>query len=360
MKQKILFTPGPLNTSTAVKQAMQMDLGTRDQEYAEIVEGLQRDLLTLANVKSEEFGVVFLQGSGTYGVESVLCSVIGEKQKVLILSNGAYGKRMEEIAQTARLSYEAHSFPMLEALPIHAVEDIIKQSDCTHVAFIHDETTAGVLNDVQAICKIAKANGKGTIVDAMSSFGGIPIDFHDIDFLITSSNKCLHGVPGCAIIFVRHKEIEKCAGNAHSVCLDLYAQYHAFQTGKSFRFTSPTHVLLALAQAIRELQAQGGITKRYERYCKLHRQIKDFMRKEGFHTLVEDAMQAPIITTFAIPSDLDFQDFYDAMKKQDLLLYSGKLPNMEAFRIGNIGEISDADIQKLKECIHTYRKGERL
>lgn len=357
MKQKVLFTPGPLCTSATVKAAMQIDLGTRDQEYANIVERLQQELLDFANVTKDEFGVVFLQGSGTYGVESVLCSAIGPKQKVLILTNGAYGERMEEIAQYANLNYEAHRFSMLEALPLQQVEELIAQSDCTHVAFIHDETTAGVLNDAQAICAIAKAHQKSTIVDAMSSFGGIPIDFQHVDYLITSSNKCLHGVPGSAIIFARHEEIRKCCGNCHSLCLDLYAQYQAFQSGKSFRFTSPTHVLLALAQAIEELKAQGGIAKRYERYQKLHTEIKAFMREFGFETLVEDAMQAPIITTFAIPQALDFQAFYDAMKQQDLLLYSGKLPGLEAFRIGNIGEIQDSDIEKLKNCVKAYMEG---
>lgn len=359
-KQKTLYTPGPLCTSATVKQAMQIDVGTRDQEYANIIEQLQMDLLQLAEVSPEDFALVLLQGSGTYGVESVLTSTIGDKEKVMILANGAYGKRMEEIAIRGKLAYEMHCFSMLESLPLDEVEQLIANSDCTHVAFVHDETTAGVLNACEAICAIAKNYHKVTIVDAMSSFGGIPIDFHCIDYLITSSNKCLHGVPGCAIIFARHKEIQKCAGKSKSLCLDLYAQYKSFQEGKSFRYTSPTHVLLALTQAIHELQAQGGIAKRYERYQHLHQRIKNFMREEGFQTLVKDAMQAPIITTFAIPAGFDFEDFYQAMKRADILLYSGKLPNMDAFRIGNIGELTDKDIDTLKACVHAYRKGECL
>lgn len=357
-KQKVLYTPGPLCTSASVKEAMLIDVGTRDQEYAQIVEQVQNDLLELANLQREDFALVLLQGSGTYGVESVLVSAIGKKEKVLILENGAYGKRMEEIALCANLSYELHSFPMLESLPLDEVEQLISTSDCTHVAFIHDETTAGVLNDCEAICAIAKANHKVTIVDAMSSFGGIPIDFQNIDYLISSSNKCLHGVPGCAIIFARHQELQKCIGHAPSLCLDLYAQYLSFQQGKSFRFTSPTHVILALSQAIKELQAQGGIIKRYQRYQELHQTIKAFMKEEGFVTLVKEEMQAPIITTFAIPTGFDFDAFYEALKQQDILLYSGKLPNMDAFRIGNIGEISDQDIERLQACVHAYRKGE--
>lgn len=360
LKQKVLYTPGPLCTSPTVKQAMQIDLGTRDQEYAQIVDQLQADLLSLANIQKKDFALILLQGSGTYGVESVLTSAVGKEDSVLILANGAYGERMEDIAKIAGLSYEFHSFSMLEALPLAEVEQLIAKSNCTHVAFVHDETTAGVLNDCEGICAIARKYKKITIVDAMSSFGGIPIDFTNIDYLVTSSNKCLHGVPGCAIIFARHTQLQRCKGNACSLCLDLYAQYQAFQSGKSFRFTSPTHVILALAQATQELIAQGGIQKRYERYQQLHQQIKDFMRKEGFQTLVEDAMQAPIITTFAIPENFAFEDFYESMKCQDILLYSGKLPGMNAFRIGNIGEISNQDIEKLKVCVHAYCKGEEI
>lgn len=353
-KQKILLTPGPLCTSTTVKDAMHIDMGTRDQEYGSVIEHLQEDLLALANVSKDTFAVVFLQGSGTYGVESVLTSAIGSQYSVLILANGAYGERMKQIADHAGINYEYHSFDMLQQLPILEVEEIVRNSTCTHVAFIHNETTAGVLNDLEAISLIAKRYGKDVIVDAMSSFGGIPIDFTNIDYLITSSNKCLHGVPGSAIIFARHENLLACKGNCKSLSLDLYSQYIAFSSGSGYRFTSPTHVMLALAQAIEELKQSGGINHRYLRYCQLHQRIKDIMHIEGFQTLVPDTMQAPIITTFAIPKNFDFQAFYDYMKAQGILLYSGKLPGIEAFRIGNIGDLKDSDIDKLETYVQTY------
>lgn len=359
-EQKILLTPGPLCTSAAVKNTMQVDMGTRDQEYGSVIDKLQQDILSLANVSQDEYAVVFLQGSGTYGVESVLTSAIGLKDNVLILANGAYGNRMKQIVEHGGLQHEYHAFDMLKQLPLVEIEEIIRNSSSTHVAFIHDETTAGVLNDVEAICKIAKKYHKKTIVDAMSSFGGIPINFENIDYLITSSNKCLHGVPGSAIIIARISEIALCQGNCKSLSLDLYEQYQTFVSGNGYRFTSPTHVMLALAQAIKELQESGGIEKRYVRYQALHQRITMLMQEEGFHTLVPFNMQAPIITTFAIPETFDFQEFYDYMKAHGILLYSGKLPGIEAFRIGNIGEISDKDIDELEYYVQAYCKGDRL
>lgn len=358
-QQKVLYTPGPLCTSKEVKDAMLVDLGTRDKEYSQLTSDVQTRLLALAGIDAQVFHVVFLQGSGTYGVESVINSSIGEEDHLLILSNGAYGQRMAQIAKQAKRSYEIVEFDMLHALDVKEIEQYIAKKEVTHVAFVHDETTAGVLNDQKAICAMIKAYGKVSIVDAMSSFGGIPMDFENADFVITSSNKCLHGVPGIAIVFARVAQLANCV-HSPSLSLDLYAQDKALHNGSGFRFTSPTHVMLALQEAIEELYAFGGIAKRHERYCMLQKRIASFMHEEGFVTLVESAIQAPIITTYQIPTGFDFDAFYTYLKVHGILLYSGKLPGIEAFRIGNIGEISDNDMDALQRYVHAYCQGDRI
>ena len=359
-KQKRLLTPGPLNTSQSVKNAMMIDLGTRDVEYQDLTEKVKEKLLMLANVSKDTFDVVFMQGSGTYGVESVISSTVAKQDKLLILSNGAYGKRMKEIADHAGINYDYEQSDAIKPLSLEEAETKIKASDATHVAFVHHETTAGVINDMEYICEIAHRYHKTVIVDAMSSFAGMPMQMEQVDFLITSSNKCVHGVPGLAIIFVRKDKMEHCKGNCPSLSLDLYEQYCAFADGKGFRFTSPTHVMLALDQAIQELVAQGGIKKRYAHYQALHDHLCAFMKQEGFEMLVDERDQSVMITTFVIPKDLDFQDFYEAMKFHGFLLYQGKLPGMEAFRIGNIGELDMDDMMRLCMLIHAYRKGDLI
>lgn len=357
-KQKTLFTPGPLNTSNETKAAMQIDLGTRDREFAEVVFDIQKRICKLGHASFKDYACILLQGSGTYGVESVLLSAIGEHTKLLILANGSYGKRMQEIAQKAKLPHTMYEFSMIQALKKEKIEDLIADPSFTHVAFVHDETTAGVLNDVSMITQLCHKYNKMVIVDAMSSFGGIPIhmDQLQIDFLITSSNKCIHGVPGIAIIIAKKQVLEECKGNCPSLSLDLYEQYKVMEGTGSFRFTSPTHVLLALQQALKELVASGGVEARYQRYQALNKRIRTFMEELGFKTLIDETIQAPIITTFLVPSTFDFQAFYDAMKEKDILLYAGKLPTYDAFRIGNIGDIDDAAIDHLEHCIRTYRK----
>ncbi len=357
MEQKILLTPGPLNTSRRVKEAMLWDLGTRDREYQDMVQNLREELLDLAHVKPEEYSLIFLQGSGTYGVECVLDSAVGKDGKVLILSNGAYGERMEQICRAHGIRYKFISFSKLEALPVEQLEEYIADESVTHVAFIHCETTAGVLNDAETIMEQIHRHGKISIVDAMSSFGSMDMNLKKlgIDFLITSSNKCLHGVPGVALIYGRREALTACQGNADNVVLDLYQQWsYMEETEGAFRFTSPTHVLLALNEAVRELKEQGGIPARHSHYIRLQNKIYQTMCSLGFEAPVKRKDQAPVITTYFVPEWMDFSHFYHWMKERGILLYSGKLPGYDAFRIGNIGDLTEEDIDRVLLEIGTY------
>lgn len=358
MKQNILLTPGPLTTSKTVKESMLFDLGTRDEEYQQIVQEIQKNLLDIAH-STPHHTCILLQGSGTYGVESVLTSTIGEHEKVLILANGAYGDRMATICAKANLAYVKVDYPMTNALPLERIEEHICREDITHVAYIHCETTAGVLNDVASIQRLIHKHNKISIVDAMSSFGGIPISIkeQDIDYVITSSNKCLHGVPGIAIVFANTKHLDHCKGICKSLSLDLYDQYtYMKRTPGSFRFTSPTHVILALHKAIQELHLQGGVEARHQRYVHTQHEIYQAMKEKGFKTLVDCEEQAPIITTYQIPNGFDFHAFYDYFKSNGFLLYSGKLPGIEAFRIGNIGHIQEEDITRFISILNNYKE----
>ncbi|MEG2171029.1 MAG: 2-aminoethylphosphonate--pyruvate transaminase [Erysipelotrichaceae bacterium] len=363
MEQKLLLTPGPLSTSKSVKEAMLYDLGTRDQEYGDIVQETRAMLLEVGQADASKYSVVLLQGSGTYAVESVLTSYISKQDKVLILANGAYGKRMALICEKANICHDIINFDMTASLPLDELTQYIKKDEYTHVAFIHMETTAGIQNNLAAINQLCKTYHKKIIVDAMSCFGGVQtnLDELDLDFLITSSNKCIQGVPGLGIIYGKHEAFKDCKGNAHSLSLDLYDQYKEMEDKQgSFRFTSPTHVLLALHCALKELIKEGGVSKRSERYATNQAFIKSEMMKRGFKVLVKDCDQSNVITTFMIPEGFDFDCFYDYLKKRNFLLYSGKLPGIQAFRIGNIGEIYLADCKRLMKVIDDYLKENSL
>ena len=240
-----LLTPGPLTTTATVKQQMMDDHCTWDEDYKKITRAIREKLLELAHVSEPEYTTVLMQGSGTFGVESVLTSVIGKDDVLLICANGAYGKRMGDIAKHAGISYIMYDEPYDQMPSAEKVAKLLEENpQVTHVSMVHSETTSGILNDIASVAKVVKAAGKTMIVDAMSSFGGvdIPVGEWGIDFIISSANKCIQGVPGFSFIICRTDKLMESKGKARSLSLDLYDQWEIMHKDGKWRFTSPTHV----------------------------------------------------------------------------------------------------------------------
>lgn len=361
MRPYLLLTPGPLTTSETVKEAMMSDWCTWDEDYnVGIVENIREQLIRLASSKPEEYTAVLMQGSGSFCVEATLGATVRPTDHLLIAANGAYGKRMGVIADYYKLNYHLMHFEETEAVSAEAIDCYLNEHpEVTHVAVVHCETTTGVLNPLEEIAKVVKRHGKLLIVDAMSSFGGVPIDMYalGIDFLISSANKCIQGVPGFGFILARRSLMEQCKGVARSLSLDIYSQWETMEKGHGkWRFTSPTHVVRAFMQALKELETEGGIAARHARYCENHRTLVEGMRALGFKTLLPDEMQSPVITSFYYPSaDFDFKAFYHALKEKGFVIYPGKISQADTFRIGNIGDVFPADFTRLVQAIREVR-----
>lgn len=359
MKEYKLLTPGPLTTTTSVKEAMLVDHCTWDEDYKVITTQIRRDLLSIAKANAQEYTAVLMQGSGTFGVESTLISAIGKEEKVLILANGVYGQRMIEIAEKAGLDYVSTLQP--DDRPISAAlveQSLIIDPDITHVAMVHCETTSGVLNEVKSISALVKSYGKEFILDAMSSFGGLElsVDDLDIDFLISSANKCIQGVPGFSFVIAKTKSLEQCRGKASSLSLDLYDQWQTMKKDGKWRFTSPTHVVLAFAQALRELEQEGGVAVRAARYRNNQRLLVTELAALGIQAYVPQEFQSPIITSFIYPNAdyFSFNEMYSFIKERGYAIYPGKVTAADTFRIGNIGEIYEEDIHALVSIMKAY------
>lgn len=347
-----LLTPGPLTTSETVKKEMMVDHCTWDNDYKQITQKIRRELLDLAHVSPEEYTAVLMQGSGTFGVESAITSSVGKDGKLLILSNGAYGERMADIAEHAGLKYRIEKFPYYEVPDAAVVAKVLDEDpEITHVSMVHSETTSGILNDIASVAKVVKERNKVYIVDAMSSFAGVEIPVQDlgIDFIISSANKCIQGVPGFTFIICKKSELMKCKGKAVSLSLDLYDQWKGMDGDGKWRFTSPTHVVLAFAKAMEELKEEGGIPARAKRYADNNKLLIEEMGKLGYKTYIDAEHQGPIITTFFYPEDANytFSEMYEFIKARGYAIYPGKVTEAETFRIGNIGEIYKEDIEKL-------------
>lgn len=353
----VLFTPGPLSTSPTVKQAMLRDVGSWDHEFIEIVRRIRHKLLDLAGVsQAGGYEAIPLQGSGSFGVEAAIGCSVPPEGKLLALVNGAYGERIVKMAQSLKIDLKVlqtaeNEYPDLERLP-HVLAD---DADITNVIVVHCETTTGIVNPIEAIGRIVADAGRIYIVDAMSSFGALPIDLpaSHIDYLISSANKCIQGVPGFSFVLARRAVLEASDGYARSLCLDLLDQWRGFESHGRFRYSPPTHSFLAFEQALKELDAEGGIAGRAARYEANYQTLIAGMRRLGFREYLTPEQQSCIITTFYYPADpkFEFNTFYDILKQRGSIIYPGKLGEIDCFRIGTIGHMFPADVENLLAAI---------
>ncbi|MHC5249544.1 2-aminoethylphosphonate--pyruvate transaminase [Enterococcus sp. LJL90] len=359
-----LLTPGPLTTTTTVKEAMMVDHCTWDEDYKMITQWVRRQLLDLAGVSAREYTTVLLQGSGSFGVEAVLSSVLKPTDKILVCVNGAYGQRMVQMVERYQIPHVVYQVSEAETFSREGFAEIFAaEPDISGIAVVHSETTSGILNDLAIASEFATENNLLLIVDAMSSFGGIPIDVSGlaIDFLVSSANKCIQGVPGFSFVICQKEALLASEGLARTVSLDLFDQYQGMKDSGKWRFTSPTHTVLAFQQALLELAEEGGIPARYQRYAANNRLLIEKMREIGFQTYIDDH-QGPFITSFLYPENpaFDFENFYQYLKAGGYAIYPGKISQTDCFRIGNIGEIYSEDILAVIELIKNFMEENRL
>ena len=355
-----LLTPGPLTTTSTVKEEMLLDRCTWDQDYKDITQKIRTQLLEFAYASKEAYTTVLMQGSGTFVVESVMTTAISDSDKVLIITNGAYGDRIVKMASTIGLNYVEYRTAYNEYPKEADIRGLLEEDQSiTHMVMVHCETTTGILNPLDMISTLSKEYDKTLIIDAMSSFGGIDINVSDlgIDYLISSANKCIQGVPGFGFVIAKLENLKACEGNARSLSLDLYDQWKEMDKDGKWRYTSPTHVVAAFAKAVEELMDEGGIAARFARYQHNNLLLREKLKKVNIYAYISDEKQSPIITTFLFPYEqFNFEDFYSYVKAKGYVIYPGKLTDVDTFRIGNIGEIYEEDIQELCSIIDQYMK----
>lgn len=354
-RDAILLTPGPLTTTLRTKLAMLRDWGSWDAEFNAMTADLRRHLLAIVH-GTESHVVVPLQGSGTFSVEAAVATVVPRDGHVLVLDNGAYCKRLGKLATLMGRRTTVHV--RAEDEPVSADElDALLRADpsITHVGFIHCETGTGVLNPLAAVAEVCARHGKGLIVDAMSSFGALEIDARRVRFdaLIAASGKCLEGVPGMGFVFIRKDVLAGCEGHSHSLAMDLFDQHAYMEKTGQWRFTPPTHVVAALAEAVRQFNEEGGQPARLARYTDNCRTLVTGMADLGFRPFLKREWQAPIIVTFHAPTDprYQFDAFYQSAKKRGFILYPGKLTQVETFRVGCIGAIGRNEMRQAVEAV---------
>ena len=355
LKKKLLFTPGPLNTSDITKKSTYIDLGSRDTDFIRINKSLFLNILKLGYA-TKGYICLPIQGSGTFSLEATFETLLSNKSKVLIVTNGTYGNRLINICKKIRKNFLVLKFIENEVISIEKTKKILsKNKSISHVAFVHCETSSGILNPLNEIALLCKKYKKKLIVDAMSSFGGIDINIqkNNIDALVSSANKCLEGIPGFSFSIIKKNSLSKCYCNANSLSLDLFDQWKGFLKNSQWRFTPPTHSVIALSSALEQLKKEGGVNSRNKRYKNNYLTLVNGMKKMGFKCYLDNNLHSPIIVSFQMPknSKFNFNFFYSNLSKLGFIIYPGSITNQKTFRIGCIGNIYPKHIKMLLKAI---------
>lgn len=361
-RDKLLFTPGPLTTTASVKQTMLRDFGSRDQAFVDIVRDIRARLVAVGDGVGE-YETVLMQGSGTFSVETVVGCMMPKENpgKLLVINNGAYGARIAKMCEVLGVSTHVLDVPIEGDTPdLDEVEALLSgEQGITHLAMVHCETSTGVFNPIEKVGQLCKQNDVKYFIDAMSSFGAVPLSLRECnaDFLVSSANKCIEGVPGFGFILAKKSSLDECKGNARSLAFDMYAQWEGLEKDGQFRFTPPTHALLAYQQALIEHEAEGGVVARSERYQENCRVLLAGMKDLGFKQYVRCTPEEVgyIISTFEYPTfdGFSFETFYSELSDRGFVIYPGKVTEAEVFRVGNIGQLFPADIHNLLNAMNS-------
>ncbi|MGX3011003.1 2-aminoethylphosphonate aminotransferase [Helicobacter sp. 23-1044] len=357
IERKILLNPGPATTSDSVKMAQVVsDICPREKEFGEVMEFISEKLTDFV-ANNKDYTSVLFGGSGSAGVEAVLSSICDNK-KILVINNGSYSERMAQILRTYTADFTEFKSDIIAPIDFDRLDSALKNTKFDYICAVHNETGTGLLNDINRIGALSKTYGAKFVVDAMSSYAGIPIDMgkSNIDFLIASSNKNIQGIAGVVFVICKKDSLENLKDTkAKSLYLDLYAQYKYFATTKQMRFTPPVQTLYALKQAIIET-LEEGIDNRHKRYTESWAELIKGCEKLNLKLLLDIECQSKIITAIYEPkcTKYSFDSMHDYLYERNFTIYPGKVSSFDTFRVANIGAIDKNDIADFLKVLERY------
>ncbi|MHC2440090.1 2-aminoethylphosphonate--pyruvate transaminase [Bradyrhizobium sp. USDA 4451] len=337
---------------------MQLDLASRDCEFKEVTARMRRLMLNLL-ANADDYSVVPIQGGGSFAMEAALSTFVSSAHKPLVCVNGIYGERIYKMLRLWGVEAVTLAKRATDPLdPQEIGEHLSRNPGVTHLCFVHCETTTGIVNPLDAIVEEARRRGVKTIVDGMSSFGGIDIDLSKggADVLVTSSNKCIEGPPGVAFVIAARELLEKAVQEPRSFVLDVRDQWLSLERTGEWRSTPPTHIVQATTRAL-EILEEEGIPARRRRYEK----VRDDLIKElegVVSPLLAPNVQSPVCVAFVAPSGMADQAAFDGLYRHlashNLYIYSKLHGATRSFRVGCMGEIQSSWIQQLGCAFRTY------
>ena len=351
MARQILLNPGPVTLSKRVREALlRPDLCHREQEFIDLQNGIREKLLEVYSLSKNEWATVLLTGSGTAAVEAMLTSCIPAHGKTLIIENGVYGERMTRITDTHHIDHIVLHQEWGEAIDLKRVEDELQyHKELTHVAVVHHETTTGCLNNLESLAAVCKRYKVALLVDGVSSFGAEDINFQDwnIAACAATANKCLHGVPGTAIVIVNRNALEIMQGTpARTVYLDLVNYLKSQDTGGT-PFTQSIQTFYALDEALDEFKDNGGQPQRRQDYTNRMKIVREGLIHLDVQPLLKQEASSCVLNAFHLPDGLTYKDLHDQLKERGFVIYAGQGGLVKSlFRVSCMGDITEEDMNR--------------
>lgn len=358
ISRKILLNPGPATTTQTVKEAMVVeDICPREKDFGKIMDSIKDDLVKIVHGEETHHAVLFT-ASGTGGLEAAITSAVPREKKLLVVENGAYGTRMVKLAETFNIEVVRYPMDYGEYPNLTQIENLLKNNrEVSHLAVVHHETTTGMLNPVQEICDLAHQYQVEVIVDCMSSYAGIPIDIRqwDAEYLISSSNKCIQGMPGLVFVIFKKNLLEKIKDTRRSFYFDIYSQFTGFEKTGQMQFTPPVQVVYALRTAMDEYFEETEMG-RWNRYQENYQTLYDGLVSLGFEFLLPDSQQSKILLAIKEPpiSKYSFETMHDYLYARGFTIYPGKGAKNATFRLSVLGDLYKKDIEDFLKCLEGY------
>ena len=355
----ILLNPGPVSLSEGVRRAVaRMDLCHREPEYFELQDKVIAGLLDIYQCDSKHWTAVLVAGSGTYALEAMMTSLLPAKAHVLVLENGVYGERLTRIANIHGIVNTALKTAWGNEIDLQALADLLATGDFSHVLAVHHETTTGRLNPVGKIAELCNGHKVELLLDAVSSFGAESIPFEQVSLqaIAATANKCLHGIPGLAMVLCRRESLDQnIEPRTLSMHLPLWAEHQAKQ---STPFTPPVNALLALAKALKELNKQGGWKSRRSRYRKLAARVAETCQTLGVEQWLSKKESSCVLRSYHLPAGVTYEELHDGLKQLGFVIYAGQGDlATQLFRVSTMGEICDYDMARLEQALKSVIAG---
>jgi 2-aminoethylphosphonate-pyruvate transaminase len=361
----ILLNPGPANTTRTVKNSQLYDYCPRTEEFGNILLNVSSKLVKVVSDDTEKYCSVLFGSSGTGAIEAVISSVIRDNENMLVISNGAYGKRAYEIAKRHNIDVDLYDFEY-EEIDFGKITNLMSTGEFlegnwmaksySFIFIVHSETTTGILNNINFCGELCKIYNSKMIVDAMSSYGAHNIDMRkdNVSYLISSANKNVQGLPGTAFVICDKEHLLSLTNESKSYYFDLQASYLSIQHKEQTRFTPPVQSILALNIALDELE-QETVHGRLTRYHTSWILLCNGMKKLNFKLYTPEHAASWIVTAFYDHPHpkYKFDDMYYFLKSKGYVIYPGKV-EANTFRIANIGNIDYRDINELLKIIKEY------